>query len=140
MQGIAGMDITITLPGGKRVDAQVGERTVRTDQPRHAGGLDTAPAPFDLFLASVGTCAGLYVLAFCQSRGLPTDGVRLTQTVHEGDHGAIAAIDLRIEVPPEFPKQYLPALERAAGTCKVKRTIEAQPSFTIAAVRAERAA
>ena len=73
------MEMTITFPGGARVDAQLGTFTIRTDQPAHAGGNDSAPAPFSLFLASIGTCAGIYVLGFCKQRGLPVDGIQIVQ-------------------------------------------------------------
>jgi putative redox protein len=48
-------NIEITFPGGKRVDARIGAHVVRTDQPASSGGADSAAAPFDLFLASIGT-------------------------------------------------------------------------------------
>jgi putative redox protein len=75
------MDIEVTFPSGKRVDARVGEHLVRTDQPIEAGGSGSAVAPFDLFLASIATCAGLYVLGSCQARGLGTEGLALRQHV-----------------------------------------------------------
>ena len=71
------MEILVTFPGGMRVDAQAGAHLIRTDQPASAGGDASAPAPFDLFLASLATCAGYYVLAFCRARGIPTDGLAL---------------------------------------------------------------
>jgi putative redox protein len=73
------MSIHVTFPGGKRVDADFGTQVVKTDQSREHGGEGTAPEPFDLFLASLATCAGLYVLGFCNARGLSTDGIELTQ-------------------------------------------------------------
>src|SRR6266511_936415 len=75
-------EMIVTLPGGKKVDTRIGNHVIRTDQPVSSGGEDTAPAPFDLFLASVGTCAGIYVAGFCQKRGLPTEGIRLLQRNH----------------------------------------------------------
>ena len=71
--------MTVSFPGGKRVDAEYGGYTIRTDQPPQGGGEGTALPPFDLFLASIATCAGIYVLGFCRQRGLPTDGIRLVQ-------------------------------------------------------------
>ena len=76
--------IEVSFPGGKRVDARVGGFTMATDQPTELGGDGSAPAPFDLFLASIATCAGIYVLGFCQARGLATDGLALVQH-HEVD-------------------------------------------------------
>lgn len=135
------MDIEVTFPGGKRVDARVGAFTVQTDQPVGGGGEGSAPAPFDVFLASIATCAGIYVLGFCQARGLPTDGVRLRQrmTVDEATH-LPTDIAIDIELPAGFPEKYRPAIVRAAEGCKVKKTIAAQPTFTVSAHIASEAA
>ena len=111
-------EIVVTLPGGKRVDAEVGGHVVRTDQPRSNGGEDTAPSPFNLFLAALGTCAGIYVAGFCQKRGLPTDGIRLRQRSHtDPETGALARVEIEIEVPPAFPEKYREALVRVADQC-----------------------
>ena len=67
------MEMEITFPGGARVDANFGGMTVKTDQPVQGGGQGSAPTPFATFLASIGTCAGIYVLGFCQQRGIPTE-------------------------------------------------------------------
>jgi len=130
-------EMIVTLPGGKKVNAQIGNHVIRTDQPIASGGEDTAPAPFDLFLASVGTCAGIYVAGFCQKRGLPTEGIRLLQRNHvDPETGALARVEIDIEVPPSFPEKYYDALVRVADQCKVKKTIEAQPAFAVRAVAA----
>ena len=68
------MDMKVYFPGGKRVYADYGEFTIETDQPARGGGDDSAPAPFDLFLASIGTCAGIFALGFMQQRGIDPAG------------------------------------------------------------------
>jgi len=129
------MDIVVTFPGGARVDAQVGQHSVRTDQPLRGGGEDSAPAPFSLFLASIATCAGIYVLGFCRQRGLPTDGIQLVQRI-EVDHrtGMVGHIGIDIRVPPGFPEKYYEALVRAASQCAVKKHLEHPPTFDVKAV------
>jgi ribosomal protein S12 methylthiotransferase accessory factor len=129
------MEMTVTFPGGARVDAQFGPHTIRTDQPPQAGGDDSAPAPFALFLASIGTCAGIYVLGFCKQRGLPIEGIRIVQRV-EGDRstGMIGKVELDIQVPPEFPEKYHDALIRAANQCAVKKHLETPPRFEVRTV------
>lgn len=129
------MEMTITFPGGARVDAQFGPFTVPTDQPPEGGGEGSAATPFATFLASIGTCAGIYVLGFCRQRGLPTDGIRLTQRV-EGDRttGLIGRIGIDIHVPPEFPEKYHAALIRAADQCAVKKHLEHPPKFEVRTV------
>lgn len=129
------MEMKISFPGGARVDAQYGPYAIRTDQPVHAGGEDSAPAPFALFLASIGTCAGIYILGFCRRRGLPTEGMEITQRVgvHPGT-GMVTRIDLDIQVPPGFPEKYHEALIRAASQCAVKKHLEAPPHIEVKTV------
>jgi ribosomal protein S12 methylthiotransferase accessory factor len=128
-------ELTITLPGGKRVDALIGDHVVRTDQPRTNDGEDSAPAPFSLFLASIGTCAGIYVAGFCQKRGLPTEGIRLKQRNHfDPQTGALTRVEIDVEVPASFPEKYREALVRVADQCAVKKAIQAQPAFDVKTV------
>jgi len=122
------MEMIIDFPGGSRVDAHFGEFTVKTDQPPAA----TSPTPFAMFLASIGTCAGIYVLGFCQQRGLPTEGIRIVQRMHTDPFsGMIGKIDLEIQVPPAFPEKYLPAMIKSAELCAVKKHLERPPNFEI---------
>ena len=122
------MEMIIDFPGGARVDAHFGQHTVKTDQPPAA----SAPTPFAVFLASIGACAGIYVLGFCQQRGLSTDGVRIVQRMRSDPFsGMIAQIDLEIQVPPAFPEKYYPALVRSAEQCAVKKHLENPPKFNV---------
>ncbi len=128
-------ELIVTLPGGKKVDAALGRHVVRTDQPAVNGGDDTAPAPFGLFLAAIGTCAGIYVAGFCQKRGLPTEGIRLRQRNHfDRETGALQRVEIDVEVPPAFPEKYREALVRVADQCAVKKAIQAQPAFEVRTV------
>jgi len=122
------MEMLIDFPGGARVDAHFGGFTVKTDQPPSS----TAPTPFAVFLASIGTCAGIYVLGFCQQRGIPTDGIRILQRMHMNPiQGMVGKIDLEIQVPPTFPEKYLPSLIRSAELCAVKKHLEQPPQFNV---------
>ena len=129
------MLIEVDFPGGKRVDAHFGPFVVHTDQPRGAGGEGAAPSPFNLFLASLASCAGFYVLSFCQQRGIATEGLRLIQ---ENDldpvTGHVVNVRLEIVLPPDFPMKYQAAVIRAADQCSVKKHIEHAPSFQIQTV------
>ena len=128
------MEMVIDFPGGSRVDAHFGDFTVYTDQLPAA----TAPSPFATFLASIGTCAGIYVLGFCQQRGLPSEGIRIVQRMFQNSsNGMIGKIDLEIQVPPTFPEKYLPALIKSAELCAVKKHLEQPPQFDVSAVAVE---
>lgn len=126
------MEMVIDFPGGAAVDAHFGPYTVQTDQPPMGGGKGAAPTPFALFLASLGTCAGIYVLGFCRQRGLPTEGIRILQRTHSDPAtGMVGKIDLEIQVPPTFPEKYLPSLIRSAELCAVKKHMEHPPQFDV---------
>ena len=129
------MDMEITFPGGKRVDALYKGFTIKTDQPKHNGGGGEHPAPFDFFLASLGTCAGIYVLSFCQERNLPTDGLKLIQRMErDRQTRAITQVDIEIRLPADFPDKYKKAVVAAAELCSVKKYLGRPPSFNIYAV------
>ena len=122
------MEMIIDFPGGSRVDAHFGKFTVPTDQPPTA----SAPTPFELFLSSIATCAGIYVLGFCQQRGLPTEGIQIIQRTHGNPlTGMIEVIDIDILVPPSFPEKYRDSLIRSAELCKVKKHLEKPPTFNV---------
>jgi putative redox protein len=126
------MEMMIDFPGGARVDAHFADLTLKTDQPPAGGGEGSAPTPFDTFLASIGTCAGIYVLGFCRQRGIPAEGVRIVQRAHHDPAtGMVGKIDLEIQTPPGFPEKYLPALIRSADQCKVKKHLEHPPKFEV---------
>ncbi len=128
-------EMIVTFPGGKRVNTRIGAHEIRTDQPVSGGGEDSAPSPFALFLAALGTCAGIFVAGFCQKRGLSTEGIQLRQRNHfDPESGVLARVELDIEVPPEFPEKYRDALVRVADQCSVKRAIQAQPAFEVRTV------
>lgn len=126
------MEMIIDFPGGARVDAHFRGHDLATDQPTGGGGLDSAPMPFELFLASIGTCAGIYVLGFCRQRNLPTEGIRIVQRhIFNPMTGLVDKLEMEIQVPPTFPKQYYDALVRSADLCKVKKSLEKPPKFEI---------
>jgi len=124
-------EMIVSFPGGKRVDASFDGIRVETDQPVDEGGNGSAPAPFDLFMVSLATCAGIYVLGFCRNRDIPTDGIRVVQRLQRDDQKKIETVAISIEVPPEFPDKYHNALERSAAKCAVKKLMESPPAFEI---------
>lgn len=105
------MDMGIYFPGGKRVYADYGGFTIETDQPARGGGGDSTPAPFDLFLASIGTCAGIYAPGFMQQRGIDSEGSKITMRTHiDPAAGLVSKIDLELELPASFPAKYRDAV------------------------------
>jgi putative redox protein len=120
------MEMEIFFPGGARVDAISNGMVIPTNQD------GSAPAPFGLFLASIGTCAGIYVLSFCQQRGLPTNDIRIMQRMSFNPlTHMIDNVELDIQLPPDFPEKYKDAVIRAASQCAVKKHLENPPTFNV---------
>jgi putative redox protein len=125
------VNMEMRFPGGLAVDADYKGYLIRTDQPVEAGGGGTAPSPFDLFVASIGACAGLFALRFCRQRDIDTEGLGLTLTGERGEHGLISVLRLELRLPPSFPAKYRDAIVRAMDQCTVKRHIVNPPAFEV---------
>lgn len=128
------MEMQIHFPGGKRVTSSYKGFTVQTDQPESEGGEGSAPEPYDLFLSSVGTCAGVYIIYFCESRDIPTEGIAMTLRFdrNEASH-LVERIAMEILLPPGFPAKYRKAVIRAAQMCTLKRTLANPPEIIVTA-------
>lgn len=123
--------ITVAFPGGKAVDCIVDDFVVHTDQSPTHGGAGAAPEPFALFLASIGACAGFYVLAFCQARNISTEGIELTQANEFDPDGRLREINLHLKLPGDFPAMYVGAIRAAAASCKVKKVLASPPNVAV---------
>jgi ribosomal protein S12 methylthiotransferase accessory factor len=122
----------ITFDGGKVITAHAHGHSIKTDQPIKSGGGNTAPSPFELFLASIGTCAGIYVKSFCDNRKIPTDKIKIIQrTEFSKETGLPVAITIDIQLPADFPEKYKASVISVAELCKVKKTILNPPVFQI---------
>lgn len=132
------MDMKITFPGGSRVNAEFNGMIIPTDQPVEDGGEGTAPSPYGYFLASLGTCAGIYVLSFCQQRDIATEGMFLNQKMEFGTdkngRKRLARLMIEIVLPAGFPEKYKNAIIKTAELCTVKRVITDPPDFEITAI------
>ncbi|MBN1273121.1 MAG: OsmC family protein [Candidatus Aminicenantes bacterium] len=117
-------DMVVTFHGGSRVNARYKGFVIETDQPVYSGGDGSAPAPFDLFLASIATCAGYYVLEFCKKRGISWEKISLVLKKEiDPEKKRIIRLVLEVKLPADFPDKYLNAVIRAVDICSVKRYI-----------------
>lgn len=131
------MDIEVSLEDGAKVNAHMGKHLVKTDQKVHGGGEDSAPAPFDYFLISLATCAGIYVKVFCDKRGIDSSGIRIVQK-HRYDpiSRKMTGINLEIILPEGFPDKYREAVIKAANGCAVKRLLKNPPEIDVRTIPA----
>lgn len=132
------MELSINLEGGKKVSTTIGNHRIMTDQSVKDGGEDSAPAPYDLFMASIGTCAGFYVQAYCQSKGIDPSGITITlQPKRDTANKKTVGFITTIRLPKALPEKLYPALKKVAEQCAVKKTIMSNPEFIVETVPAD---
>ena len=128
------MEIVVELSGKKKVTGRFKGYEVVTDQPKEDGGDGSAPAPFELFLASLATCAGFFVQSFCQTRGLPTDGISLVQhSKQDALTHLVSKILIEVRLPASFPEKYRSSVIAAAKQCTVKKHLQNPPQMEVVA-------
>ena len=128
--------IEVTFNGGKKVNANINGFIINTDQSVRNGGEGSAPEPFTLFLASLATCAGIYVKSFCDQRDISSGEIKLTMD-YEYDPIAkmIAKIVIDIHVPVDFPEKYDQAVISSASLCAVKRHLSEKIKSEVRIIR-----
>lgn len=115
-----------------QITAHMDDVSIATDQSVKDGGDGTAPNPFQLFLASLATCAGVYANRFCQSRKLSTDGMALTVTCDFAEKEfRVENMTFDLTLPDGFPEKYVSAIHRAIDLCTVKKHVCNAPEFSI---------
>ncbi|HCC71975.1 MAG TPA: osmotically inducible protein OsmC [Bacteroidales bacterium] len=102
------MELEVFFEENKKVNAKLNGHIIHTDQPKMAGGDESAPEPFSLFLASIGTCAGIYVKSFCDKRGIDSRNIRIIQRHRfNPETRLIDNIEPESVLPANFPDKYL---------------------------------
>jgi len=126
------MELKVTLEGNKKVSTQVGDHLIMTDQPEKSGGTNSAPAPYDLFLASIGTCAGFYIQSYCENKNIDSSGIEITlKAKRDSANKVINGFVTTIHVPKTIPQKLHKALIKVAEQCAVKKTIMTNPEFIV---------
>lgn len=124
--------LNVEFPGGLRVDAKLGDYLIKTDQPVRSGGDGSAPSPFELFLGSIATCAGIYALGFCNSKGISTEGMSISMDLERDPiTGLIGKINMDLKLPEGFPEKYKAAIINSMELCTVKKHMQMPPEFQI---------
>jgi putative redox protein len=128
------MEMEISFPENMKAVAKFENFEVITDQKKSAGGEESAPEPLKLFFASIGTCAGVYILSFLKERKINTEGLKvLLKAFGDKEKKMYTKVILDIKLPPDFPDKYKDAIIKTAGLCSVKKHILNPPEFEITA-------
>ena len=98
-------EMIVTFPGRKRVDTQIGEHVIRTDQPASTAARTrrrrrSTCSSQRLAPARASTSSGS-----ARSASSPTEGIQIRQRNHfDPETRVLQRVELDIEVPPSFPR------------------------------------
>lgn len=115
--------MVVTHEGGLKFATDIRGHRLVVDQPAGVGN-DEGPMPLELLGASVGTCVALYVQQFCETRGLPYEGMRVeVEQIGARNPSRVGTFDVRVVLQQEIPAEYTGLLERVARSCPAHNTL-----------------
>ena len=127
------MEINVEHLGSLQFQIKTRGHSIVSDQPVEHGGYDEGMTPPELFLASLGSCAGYYAAQYLRKHKLAAEGtvVRVTcdkvkEPVPRMDNFAID-----IQVPVELSAKDRQGLHEAVEHCLVHNTLLHSPKISI---------
>lgn len=125
------MELRIRYIGGHKFEASARGHVIVSDQPLDNDGSDYGMTPPELFLASLGTCAGYYASEYLRARGLPDSDLEVRVAGFKGEHPPRFG-SLRIEVfAPDLNERHQHGIRRAVESCLIHNTLVDPPAVEI---------
>ncbi|QGZ38281.1 ribosomal protein S12 methylthiotransferase accessory factor [Pseudoduganella flava] len=126
------MEIKVNFLDKLRLEAKFDDFTVIADQPIRYKGDGSAPGPFDYFLASSALCAAYFVKLYCDTRGIPTENIRLSQNnIVDPENRYQQTFKIQVELPPDISEKDRQGILRSIDRCTVKKVVQTGPEFVI---------
>ena len=126
------MEIKVNFLDKLRLEARFDDFTVIADQPIRYKGDGSAPGPFDYFLASSALCAAYFVKLYCETRNIPTDGIRLSQNnIVDPENRYRQIFRIQVELPADISARDRQGILRSIDRCTVKKVVQTGPEFVI---------
>ena len=129
------MEIKVNFLDNLRLEAKFDDFTVVADQPIRYKGDGSAPGPFDYFLASSALCAAYFVKLYCNTRGIPTENIRLSQNnIVDPENRYNQIFKIQVELPEDISAKDRQGILRSIDRCTVKKVVQTGPEFVIEVV------
>ncbi len=126
------MEVTVRHLGKVKFEIAARKHVVVSDQPQESGGDDGGMTPPELFLASLGSCAAFYAVAYLKKKGLAQEGVEVRVTA--GKAGPPARLDnfkIEVEIPLPLSEADRAGVDQAVHHCLIHSTLLHPPTIEI---------
>jgi len=114
----------------------VGPHRLTADEPIDFGGKDTGPGPYDLLLASLGSCTSMTISLYARTKKWPLESVTVKlrhSKIHAADcrdcetkEGKIDRIEREIHLVGKLDSEQQKRLLEIADKCPVHRTLKSE--------------
>ena len=125
--------LDVRFVGGESYEVAVRGHQLMVDQPAEAGGMDTAPTPTELLVASLAACVAFYAGRYLTRHGYSRDGLAVAADFDmAADRPArVSSIRLTVTTPGDLPAERRPALHAVVSHCTVHNTLAVPPLVAI---------
>ena len=126
------MEVLIEHLGSVQFRVHARQHEITSDQPPENGGFDEGMTPPELFLASLGACAGFYAAQYLKKRKLATEGTRVRVTAEKLLGPArLDNFRIKVEVPLGIDEEHRKGVEDAVHHCLIHNTLLQPPQIAI---------
>ena len=125
--------LSVNYLDGRSFEASVRNHKFRIDLPLVAKGKDTGPTPPELFVASLASCIGMYLVFYCEKKKIDPTGIKI-ETNYEKTADRIEKISVEFSLPSAKSENERAEAMNWAKKCFVHNTIENKPEIKISLV------
>lgn len=125
-------------------EIQIGEHRLSGDEPIAYGGTDTGPSPYDLLLASLGSCTSMTIALYARRKQWPLESVTISlrhSKIHAADCadcetkiGKIDRIEREVHLEGSLTEEQKLKLLEIADKCPVHRTLTSEINIKTRAI------
>jgi len=126
------MEVTIKHLGEVKFEVSARNHTVLCDQPEAGGGHDEGMTPPEFFLASLGSCAAYYAVAYLKKKGLSREGVEVRITAEKAAAPArLENFKIAVQIPLALSEADRAGVDQAVHHCLIHNTLLHPPTIQI---------
>ena len=110
-------------------DIRIRDHQLAADEPKEAGGDDTAPSPQELLAASLASCTAITMEMYAERKGWDIGEVVVDVDYEPAQRGSPTKFEMIVRLPKELPEEQREKLMQIAAKCPAHRALEGEGMF-----------